>query len=161
MYRPFSSEHRTSRRRSIEVVAEESVADLRFKKTAGCYFAFRNRYRIWGDAQALRSTYQDEPDASSSRTLALFLSADDPGMRQGFARIINRSDRAGTVSIRAIDDTCRDFGEIDLRLEPVQTRHFNSDNLESGDSSKTPRTSRSSVERETGRPDAKGWNTMP
>ena len=71
----------------IEVVAEESAADPEFKKVADRYFAFRDRYRIWGDAQSLERTYQEDPASSSPRTLPLFLSADDPGKRQGFVRI--------------------------------------------------------------------------
>jgi TRAP-type mannitol/chloroaromatic compound transport system substrate-binding protein len=40
-----------------EVVAEESAKDPLFKKAADSYFAFRKQYKIWGDAQALKSTY--------------------------------------------------------------------------------------------------------
>ena len=41
----------------LEVVAEESAKDEWFKKFADSYFAFREQYRIWGEAQALKSTY--------------------------------------------------------------------------------------------------------
>ena len=115
-----------------EVVAEESAADPRFKKVADSYFAFRRAYRIWGDAQALKRTYQD----GSSRTLPVFLSADDPKGRQGFVRIINRSDQAGTVSVVAVDDTGERFGPVSLSLAANQTRHFNSGDLEDGNSTK-------------------------
>ena len=40
-----------------EVVAEESAKDAFFKEVADAYFAFRENYRIWGDAQQLKSTY--------------------------------------------------------------------------------------------------------
>jgi TRAP-type mannitol/chloroaromatic compound transport system substrate-binding protein len=42
-----------------EVVAEESAKDATFKEFADSYFAFRKQYKIWGDAQALKSTYLD------------------------------------------------------------------------------------------------------
>ena len=42
-----------------EVVAEESAKDATFKEFADSYFAFRKVYKIWGDAQALKSTYLD------------------------------------------------------------------------------------------------------
>ena len=120
----------------IEVVAEESAADPEFKKVAERYFAFRDRYRIWGDAQSLQRTYQEDPVSSSPHTLPLFLSADDPGKRQGFVRIINRSDRNGIVDIIAIDDTGRPFGPVSLPLASMQTRHFNSGDLEGGEPTK-------------------------
>jgi TRAP-type mannitol/chloroaromatic compound transport system substrate-binding protein len=40
-----------------EVVAEESAKDPLFKKVADHYFAFRERYKVWGEAQALAPTY--------------------------------------------------------------------------------------------------------
>ncbi|MGI9523921.1 MAG: TRAP transporter substrate-binding protein [Hyphomicrobiaceae bacterium] len=41
----------------LEVVAEESAADPTFKKIADDYLAFRNEYKVWGEAQAMSSTY--------------------------------------------------------------------------------------------------------
>jgi TRAP-type mannitol/chloroaromatic compound transport system substrate-binding protein len=43
-----------------EVVAEESANDEWFKKFADSYFAFREQYRIWGEAQAIKPTYLSE-----------------------------------------------------------------------------------------------------
>jgi len=43
----------------LEVVAEESAKDALFKEFADSYFAFRNGFKIWGDAQALKATYLD------------------------------------------------------------------------------------------------------
>ena len=40
-----------------EVVAEESAKDPWFKEIADSYFAFRETYRGWGEAQAIKSTY--------------------------------------------------------------------------------------------------------
>jgi TRAP-type mannitol/chloroaromatic compound transport system substrate-binding protein len=40
-----------------EVVAEDSAKDPVFKKVADSYYKFREAYAIWGEAQALKSTY--------------------------------------------------------------------------------------------------------
>ena len=118
-----------------EVVAEESAADARFKKVADSYFGFRESYRIWGDAQLLKATYQDDVE-STSHTLPLVMAADNSMGQQGFVRIINRSDEAGTVSIQAVDDDGIQPSPISLSLAARQTRHFNSQDLEDGNSEK-------------------------
>ena len=57
-------------------------------------------------------------------------------IQQGFVRILNLSDRAGTVRIDAIDDSGRRFGPATLSLNANQTRSFNSQDLEHGNPSK-------------------------
>ena len=42
----------------IDVVAEESAKDPLFKKVADSFYGFREKYRKWGEAQALKPTYQ-------------------------------------------------------------------------------------------------------
>jgi len=42
----------------IDVVKEESAKDPLFKKVADHFYAFREKYRIWGEAQYLKPTYQ-------------------------------------------------------------------------------------------------------
>ena len=74
--------------------------------------------------------------AQIEHELPLFLSAADMLGRQGFVRVINRSDRAGTVRIHAIDDSGRRFGPVDLSLAANATAHFNSDDLEQGNPAK-------------------------
>ena len=68
-------------------------------------------------------------------SIPLVMSADN-GNQQGFVRIINRSRRSGTVRIDAFDDNGRSFGPAYLSLEARETRHFNSMDLERGNSSK-------------------------
>ena len=41
----------------LEVVKEESAKDPLFKRISDDYLAFRAKYKIWGDAQALKPTY--------------------------------------------------------------------------------------------------------
>ena len=67
--------------------------------------------------------------------LPLVMSASSAG-QQGFVRIINRSDRAGTVSIHAIDDTGRRFGPVSLSLTAGEAAQFNSQDLERGNPEK-------------------------
>ena len=69
--------------------------------------------------------------AQNTHTLPLFMSASDI-TRQGFVRIINRSERDGTVTIYAIDDSGDEAGPVTLSLGAKQTAHFNSGELELG-----------------------------
>ena len=73
--------------------------------------------------------------AQSSHTLPLFMSASNMA-QQGFVRIINRSDQAGTVTIHAIDDSGQEADPVTLSLEAKETKHFNSGDLEQGNSEK-------------------------
>ncbi len=52
--------------------------------------------------------------------------------RQGFVRVINRSERAGTVIVHAIDDSGRRFGPTTLSLDATESLNFNSRDLEQG-----------------------------
>ena len=56
--------------------------------------------------------------------------------RQGFVRVINGSDRAGSVQIHAIDDSGQSYGPIMLSIGPSATRHFNAGDLEDGNPDK-------------------------
>ena len=56
--------------------------------------------------------------------------------RQGFVRIVNRSARAGTVTLTAIDDAGRTAGTETLDLAANGAIHFNSRDLESGNAAK-------------------------
>ena len=62
----------------------------------------------------------------------LFPPASEPLGRQGFARVVNRSDRAGAVRVEAFDETEWLYEALTLTLEARETRHFNSDDLELG-----------------------------
>ena len=77
---------------------------------------------------------QDTGRGVSTHVIPLFPPAGD--RLQGFARIINRSDRAGTVRIHATDDAGRRRGPITLSLDAGAIRHLDSGDLEAGDASK-------------------------
>ena len=68
--------------------------------------------------------------------IALFPSASNVLGRQGFARVINHSRLGGEVSIEAFDDAGVRHGPLVLELGPGETVHFNSSDLERGNSAK-------------------------
>ena len=72
--------------------------------------------------------------AGETQTVPLFAPADD-GIRQGFARVVNLSDRAGTVSVRARDDAGA-LRRTSFDIAASAVRHFNSDDLERGNAAK-------------------------
>ena len=72
---------------------------------------------------------------ASEFALPLFMAASN-SVQQGFARIINHSDESGTVTIHGIDDAGTRYGPVELSLQPGETRHFNSQDLEDGNPSK-------------------------
>ena len=56
--------------------------------------------------------------------------------RQGFLRLINHSDSAGMVTVMAVDGAGNEKPVVRVALEARQTRHFNSNDLESNPDSK-------------------------
>ena len=55
---------------------------------------------------------------------------------QGFLRITNHSEEAGTVSILAVDDAGTESGPLSLTIDAGETIHLNSDDVEFGNASK-------------------------
>ena len=82
------------------------------------------------------STLAAEADAGRTHAVPLFLSASDPLERQGFLRVVNRSNAAGTVRIEALDGSDIAYDPVTLSLDAGQTRHLNSDDLEAGNAGK-------------------------
>ena len=64
--------------------------------------------------------------------LPLFPSANDPHMRQGLARIINRGTRSVDVHVTAIDDAGMVGGPVMLSIGAHAVAHFDSHDLEHG-----------------------------
>ena len=82
--------------------------------------------------------------------IPLFAAASNPLGRQGFVRIVNRSDRAGEVQIEAVDDSGTSAGPVTLPIGANETKHFNSDDLEDGNAGK-------GIEEGTGPPEEGNW----
>ena len=72
---------------------------------------------------------------NETHAVPLLAAADDARL-QGFVRVVNRSDEAGEVTVEAIDDAGESQGTITLALDPLETFHFNSDDLENGNADK-------------------------
>ena len=66
----------------------------------------------------------------------LFPSAADVLGRQGFARVVNRSAAAGEVRVVAYDDWGTRRGPAVLSIGAGETKHFNSEDLETGNAAK-------------------------
>ena len=78
-----------------------------------------------------------DPDGGAATFIAPFFPAHgDAKGRQGFARVTNRSNEAVDVSIEATDSAGVAYGDLSLRVDPGQSRHFNSEDLESGNPEK-------------------------
>ena len=71
-----------------------------------------------------------------AHTVPLLPAAGDPDGRQGFVRVVNREDQAGTVMIAAIDDAGQHQGSATLALPAGATAPFNSIGLEQGNPDK-------------------------
>ena len=75
-------------------------------------------------------------ETDGTRRITLFPAPSDPNGRQGFARVSNRSKMAGSVTILAFDDTDRDYESLTLAIHANEKKHFNSYDLEMGNSGK-------------------------
>ena len=76
------------------------------------------------------------PAAAGVHTVPLFPSAADPDGREGFVRVVNLENRAGSVTVTAVDDSGQNHGDVTLALDADATVHFNSDDLEQGNPDK-------------------------
>ena len=72
--------------------------------------------------------------APEGNTIPLFTAVSR--FRQSFVRIINRSTEAGTVTVRARDDSGTERGSFTIPIGANQVRQFNSDDLENGSAAK-------------------------
>ena len=82
------------------------------------------------------STLPRAPGEAGEHVVPLFPAASDALGRQGFVRVVNRSGASGTVSVEAHDDGDLAYPPVTLSLDAGQTRHFNSDDLELGNTAK-------------------------
>ena len=88
--------------------------------------------RVEGESEADSGRYDVEVSfVAHSRAIPLFLSASHRN-RWSFARVVNRDDRSGTVTIHAIDDAGQRRTPIVLSLAARHTAYFNSVELENG-----------------------------
>ena len=94
-----------------------------------------NRRVLLGTADRVANFRQAKPQQLDILTLPFVTRASNTA-QQGFVRVINNSDRPGDVRITAIDDNGRPAAPVTLSLGPREAQHFNSVDLETGNSEK-------------------------
>ena len=99
------------------------------------HITIRRRGAVCTLALALLVGLSPASSAQNEHTLPLVLPASGAGI-EGFVRVVNLSDRAGTVRIHAIDDTGERFGPVTLALDANETVNFKSRELEQGNAAK-------------------------
>ena len=75
-------------------------------------------------------------EARGVHRVPLFPPTSDPSGRQGLVRVINRTNTAGEVRVKAHDDTQWDHAPLVLPIGAGETVHFNSNDLEQGNPGK-------------------------
>ena len=81
-----------------------------------------------------RGTILNGPPPTAA--VPLLLSASDPAGRQGFVRVVNHSNAAGEVTVRALDDAGADYGPVTFPIAARGSFHFNTNDLEGGNEAK-------------------------
>ena len=74
-------------------------------------------------------------DGGPQHQVAYFPSTSET-FREGFVRVVNRSERGGVATIVAYDDSGESHGPVTLTMPPLATVHFNSGDLENGNTAK-------------------------
>ena len=82
------------------------------------------------------STVSQVQTENGAHLVPLFPSASDALGRQGFVRVVNRTNEAGDVTVVAFDDRDTIHEPLTLSLDADETVHFNSDDLELGNADK-------------------------
>ena len=95
-----------------------------FQLESGNEYPYGGPQRDSGDSRRAHVTAGDD----DSQVIPYFPVTSE-GLLQGFVRIVNHSDEAGSVVIHGIDDTGTRYGPIALELEARQAREFNSENV--------------------------------
>ena len=140
VHRAGRSERAASRRQPVIVPREVLSAKVTQRGSLG--LAFLSVLATLGTAIAEPSASGDDgtvalvsravSESESGKSIPFFPSASDALGRQGFVRVINRSDEPGEVTIEAIDDAGASYEPLTLAIDAYETVHFNSDDLEDG-----------------------------
>ena len=110
---------------------------VRYRGTATGDHQLRNVARVINETAIHVANFRQSRSQPAITTKALpFVPPASNVEQQGFVRVVNHSDRAGTVEITAIDDKGQRFGPVTLSLEAKAAQHFNSRDLENGNPGK-------------------------
>jgi len=71
-------------------------------------------------------------DESGTHHVPLFPGASDASEREGFVRVVNRTDESGSVSVDASDESDTDYEAVDLTIGANKAVQFDADDLETG-----------------------------
>ena len=87
--------------------------------------------------KATKQAHSNEDSNSNKKHLVPFFpaAADEKG-RQGFVRVINHSDEDISVNISAFNNSDQEYDSLNLSVDAGETRHFNSTDLEVGNTEK-------------------------
>lgn len=111
----------------------EDVSALVGRFPTGYFVALRGNAVSFDSIKALRA---DGGSVLAGRHVPLFLSAGDPSGREGFVRVLNRSESAGVVVIEAVDDAGVRSAPVRLSIDAGRAAHFNSADLQGGNAAK-------------------------
>ena len=112
---------------------------LNFRGTPTGDAARRDNRRVLRETARLVANYRQSVNTDGGTAtghVLPYVLAEGTAGRQGFVRIVNRSARAGAVTLTAIDDAGRTAGTETLDLAANGAIHFNSRDLESGNAAK-------------------------
>ena len=145
-------EARTLSAKALEEGYSESVSDFEFEGSLGDgagkwqLFVSADRpvqvvsllHSATGDLTNLSTVtgVRDPRDGAVAGDHLLPLIPPASDTRQGFVRIINRSNRPGTVRLHGVDDAGQRHGPATLAIGALATRHLNSQDLEDGNTDK-------------------------
>ena len=96
----------------------------------------RRHRAVLGHCLAIAFLVVNAPAALSQNVHYLPLVMSGDSVQEGFLRIINHSEQAGTVTIHAIADDGERFGPATLSLDALQARHFRASDMEQGNPEK-------------------------
>ena len=115
------------------------LADIAFPRS-GSYLDLRgNPLREEGDhVRALRERRVVVVLDDGGHRVPLFPAASSAGnpSPQGFVRVINHSDEAGSLNIEAVDEAGERRGPVTVAIDAGEALHFNAADLEQGNSAK-------------------------
>ena len=109
-----------------------------YRGTATGGVRFRNVTRLINETATHVANFRQSNTQPTTTHMLPFLAPASDSVNLGFVRLINRSNRAGTVNILAFDDTGRRFGPVGYSLNERRTRYFNSRDLENGSDRRLP-----------------------
>ena len=92
----------------------------------------RNVARVINETAVHVANFRQAKTQQATAHMLPFVTPASNLSQEGLVRIVNHSDRAGRVSITAIDDRGQRFGPVSLALDALQALNFTSRQLESG-----------------------------